>query len=69
LFVAQSDQKVEEEASEYATVSLNIDVTVSLSPREIESKKKKKLGSLKSFFDSRNHYYRTETKTNVGGIK
>jgi hypothetical protein len=57
LSVAQNDQKVEEGETEYATVSLKIDVTVSVLPRAIwprESKKNKDLlGPLKSFFDSK----------------
>jgi hypothetical protein len=35
LSVAQNDQKIEVGETEYATVSLKIDVTVSVSPRAI----------------------------------
>jgi hypothetical protein len=71
---ARNDQKIEEGEGEYATVSLKIDVIVSVSPRAIwprESRRKNKvsLGPLESIFDSRNHCHHTGAKTNVGGIK
>jgi hypothetical protein len=42
LSVAQNDQKVEVGETEYAMVSLKIDVTVSVSPRAIWSRESKK---------------------------
>jgi len=74
LSVVQNDQKVEEGETEYGTMQLKIDMTVSVLPRVIwprESKERKKdsLGLLMSFFDGRNHCHPTEAKTDVGGVK